>query len=60
MEGLTMGTKGWIETWYRYNEDTFKYEPLKEKLTPGVSAATFPEGTKIADVVVPSGLNLID
>ena len=60
MEGLTMGTKGWNETWYRYDEDTFKYVPLKEKLSPGTSGVTFPEGKRISDVVVPDGLDLID
>ena len=60
MEGLTMGTKGWIENWYRYNDDTFKYEPLKEKLKPGTSGISFPEGKRISDVVVPDGLDLID
>ena len=60
MEGLTMGTKGWQETWYRYDDDTYKYVPLSEKLTPGTSGITFPEGKRIADVVVPDDMNLID
>lgn len=60
MEGLTMGTKGWSETWYRYDDKTFKYEAIKEKLTPEASGITFPEGKKISDVVVPDGLDLID
>ena len=60
MEGLTMGTKGWNETWYRYDNNSYKYLPLKEKLTPDTSAITFPEGKRISDVVVPDGLDLID
>ena len=60
MEGLTMGTKGWSQTWYRYDNDTFKYVPIKEKLTPDKSGLTFPEGKRISDVVVPDGLDLID
>ena len=60
MEGLTMGTKGWIETWYRYDDDTYKYVPLKEKQKPDTSSITFPEGKRISDVVVPEGLDLID
>ena len=60
MEGLTMGTKGWVETWYKYNDDTHKYESLKDKLTPGTSGITFREGKRISDVVVPDGMDLID
>ena len=60
MEGLTMGTKGWSQTWYRYDNDTFRYVPLKEKLTHDTSGLTFPEGKRISDVVVPDGLDLID
>ena len=60
LEGLTMGTKGWSETWYRYDDDTYMYVPLKEKLSPGTSGIVFPEGKRISDVVVPEGLDLID
>ncbi len=60
MEGLTMGTKGWNETWYRYDENTYKYVPLKEKLTPETSGVTFEEGEKISDVIVPDGINMLE
>ena len=60
MEGLTMGTKGWKQTWYRYDNDTYKYVPLSETLNPGTSSVTFPEGKRISDVVVPEGIDMID
>lgn len=60
MEGLTMGTKGWSQTWYRYDGDTYKYVPVKESITPDTSAVSFPEGKKISDVVVPDGIDMID
>ncbi|MBO4267516.1 MAG: hypothetical protein J5910_10060 [Lachnospiraceae bacterium] len=60
MEGLTMGAKGWRETWYRYDNDTYKYVPLKEKYSEGMAGITFPEGKRITDVIVPEGMKLID
>lgn len=60
MEGLTMGTKGWRETWYRYDDETFKYVATKEKTTTEASGITFPEGKRISDVVVPHGIDLIE
>ena len=56
MEGLTLGVQGWRKTWYRYNNENFKYDPATGDLHPEVSALTFPEGQKIADVVVPGSL----
>ena len=56
MEGLTLGAKGWQETWYRYDDSTHKYVPVKEKLNPDVSEIILPEGKKIGEVVVPAEL----
>ena len=56
MEGLTLGVQGWRKTWYRYNNESFRYDPVTEDLHPEVSALSFPEGKKISDVVVPESL----
>ena len=56
MEGLTLGVQGWRKTWYRYNNESCKYDPVTEDLHPEVSALSFPEGKKISDVVVPESL----
>lgn len=50
MEGLTLGAKGWQETWYRYDDSTHKYVMVKGKLNPGMSEIILPEGKKIKDV----------
>ena len=56
MEGLTLGVQGWRKTWYRYNNESFRYDPVTEDLHPEVSALSLPEGKKISDVVVPESL----
>lgn len=56
MEGLSAGTKGWIETWYKYDEKTYKYVSVKGKLNPEMSNVIFTGGKKISDVVVPESL----
>ena len=58
MEGLTLGTKGWSKTWYRYDDDSCKYVSVKEELSPQMSEIRLPEGKKIADVVVPEWFSL--
>ncbi|MBP5384755.1 MAG: hypothetical protein J6Y57_07260, partial [Lachnospiraceae bacterium] len=55
-EALTMGVKGWRETWYRYNDRTYKFESVGGKLDPKMPEITFPEGKKISDVVIPEAL----
>ncbi|MCR5591523.1 MAG: hypothetical protein K6F73_08315 [Lachnospiraceae bacterium] len=60
MEGLTMGTKGWNETWYRYDDKTYKYVPVKEKMEGGKTPMTFTGGKLISDVVVPDGLDMLN
>ena len=56
MEGLTLGVKGWKQTWYRYDENTYKYVPVEEDIQPAMSGIILPEGKKIKDVVVPESL----
>ena len=56
MEGLTLGVKGWKQTWYRYDENTYKYVPVEEEIQPAMSGVILPEGKKIKDVVVPESL----
>ena len=53
MEGLSIGTKGWSRTWYRYNDRTCMFEPSGEELQPEGEAMTFADGKKIADVDLP-------
>ncbi len=53
MEGLTLGTKGWRQTWYRLNEGTWKYEPVKEELHPEMSSIILTNIKPLSDVKVP-------
>ena len=56
MEGLSAGTKGWISTWYKYDEKTYKYAMIKEEPQHDVSPMTFTGGNKIDDITVPDNL----
>ena len=60
MEGVTLGTKGWQQTWYRYDDRTYKYVPVKGELHPEMSSIMIKEGKKIADVVIPDGLSVLE
>ena len=53
MEGLTLGTKGWRQTWYRYDDATCKYEPVKGELHPEMSSVIMTNIKPLSDVKVP-------
>ncbi len=53
MEGLTLGTKGWRQTWYRLDEGSWKYEPVKEELHPEMSSIILTNIKPLSDVKVP-------
>ncbi len=60
MEGLTLGSKGWRQTWYRYDEATCKYEPVSEELHPEMSSVILTNIKPLSDIKVPDWYSLND